>query len=195
MGIDLVVMSLGDEWASRSDDALRWLSSLDALVPFGEQPLPFDRALSARAFAEAPGGLPGQRRPAVDRAVRDFQERLSLRFDRAVAWTDRPSEETYLGQVAPRSVLAVHEWVTKKGRDRTPNFAVWDIHNMYLPVELPTVLVGQPWPLGSAPALRREVRWLRDELGAQDDVEYLLEKIEKACTDAIETERVLIVSG
>lgn len=196
MGIDLVVTSLSTDWSRYARSSLPLLSSLDRLVSFGEAPLPYDPSFAERAFREA--SRSGSRRGAEVRvAIERFQEALSIRFDRTIAWRDPGDlEEDYRGQIAPSSSLAVHDIVEREGRDRFPNLAVLDIENMILPVELPTVLIGQPRRIGSCPALQREIEAVRTLLDPEEDVlAYHLDELDAACRDAIASGAVVIVSG
>jgi hypothetical protein len=194
MGIDLVVASLTEDWAKYSDESLELLASLDHLVVYGEPRLPYDPTLAERAFREASPPDQGAR-ASVARAVRRFQEALSARFDRAISWPDEAGLEEYLGQLGPRAALALHESVASADDARFPNLVVMDIANMYVPVELPAVLVGQPYSIGSVPALRREIEQARELVGEHDAVLDHLDLLEEACELAIQSSAVVLVSG
>lgn len=142
MGIDLAVESLATDWSRYADESLPLLASIDRLVPFGEARPAYDREFAERAFLPAARAKPRAGRDSVSRAVRAFQDALSARFDRRIEWPDAPGIEEYVGQIDPHASISIAEIVESLGRSRFPNLAVLDIENMYLPVELPTVLIG-----------------------------------------------------
>ena len=196
MGIDLVVASLSTDWSSYADSALPLLASLDRLVPFGEPRPAYDRGWSERAFRSASPAEQSGSRASVSRAVGALQGELSSRFDIPVTWLDTPGVEEYLGQIDPRAALAVNKTVQRLGVDRFPNLAVLDIENMYLPVELPTVLVGQPRAIGAAPALAREVEAVSALVDPEDyAVLDHLSALREACELSARLGAVVLVSG
>jgi hypothetical protein len=102
-------------------------------------------------------------------------------------------EEHYFGQIDFRAALAVDAVVRATGVERFPNLAVLDIENLYLPIELPAVLVGQPLSIGSCPALLREIADVRGD--ADPKHEDILDFLEEACLLAVSSSAVVLVSG
>jgi hypothetical protein len=194
MSIDLVVTSLSEDWANYSDESLELLASLDHLAVHGEARGPYDRDPAERAFCGAPPA--DQRaRASVARAVRRFQEALSARFERTISWSDEAGLEEHLGQLDPRAALALHEILSEADDARFPNLLVMDITNVYVPVELPAVLTGQPRSIGSVPALRREIEQARELVGDDDGLIEHLDLLEEACELAMRSNAVVLVSG
>lgn len=194
MGIDLVVASLSTEWSHYASSSLPLLSSLERLVAWGEEPPPYDRGLAERAFVE-PSPWEWNRGSKVESAIRRFQASLSARFDRTITWQDPGPTEDYMGQIDVHAALAVRGIIERAGVDRFSNLATLDIANMYLPIELPCVLVGQPRSLGSALALQREIAAAVDLTDADLAVREHLDLLHEACEHAIASSAVVLVSG
>lgn len=191
MGIDLTVSSLAAEWSRYADASVERLASVGLHVPLGDPRRGGERFHLREATEEEQHDV----RPSVERAVRCFQEALSARFDRTIFWIDPVDVDEFVGQIDPRASLAVHEVIKRVGADRFPNLSVLDIENMYLPVELPAVLVGEPRCIGSAPGLAREIAELRQFTDDEPSIVGHLDMLDEACEMAMETNAVVFVTG